>query len=299
MSMLDTIQATLAAIERQPGLFVGARFAERADALEQLEVEVCDALRPLLAGAPGDQRLRGLDARARALQEALEATNLRLFQDLRSTMMTNTHDRQALLALFIANRERHHQHADLAYDRLDLLLSGILQLEPLPEAPELLEDEMIRFQPTPARLIVELVQRAGLGPGDVFFDLGAGLGHVALLVHLLSGARAVGVEIQPAYWAAACRSAASLNLSGVTYINQDARTADLSGGTFYYLYTPFRGALLRSVLGRLELEARQRSIQICSYGPCTATIAREPWLAALSEPGLPPTPLAIFQSRAQ
>ena len=43
-----------------------------------------------------------------------------------------------------------------------------------------------------------------------------------------------------------------LKLERVTFIQQDARAADFSGGTVFYLYTPFTGSILRSVLDNPE-----------------------------------------------
>ena len=58
---------------------------------------------------------------------------------------------------------------------------------------------MVFYQPTPGRIIFELVERAALQKHDTFYDLGSGLGQVVILVSLLSGARAKGIEFDPAY----------------------------------------------------------------------------------------------------
>jgi ubiquinone/menaquinone biosynthesis C-methylase UbiE len=97
-------------------------------------------------------------------------------------------------------------------------------------------------------------------------------------VRLLSGARARGIELEPAYCEYARRSAAGLNVSGVEFIQADAREAPFADGTVFFLYTPFRGALLQRVLERLRTIATERSIRVCTYGPCTAEIERETWL---------------------
>jgi hypothetical protein len=46
----------------------------------------------------------------------------------------------------------------------------------------------------------------------------------------------------------------------------------------FYLYSPFRGTILRAVLDRLQREAVSREIRVCTFGPCTATVAEEGWL---------------------
>jgi hypothetical protein len=155
----------------------------------------------------------------------------------------------------------------------------LLQLEAPAAVPEP-EAEMVFYQPTPARHVFDLVARSALGAGDVFVDLGSGLGHVPMLVGLCTDARATGIEWQPAYVERARAAAAALQLQRVVFVQQDARAADLSTGTVFYLYTPFTGSILRAVLDALRVEAGKRPIRVCSYGPCTHVLAREPWLAS-------------------
>jgi SAM-dependent methyltransferase len=155
---------------------------------------------------------------------------------------------------------------------------------------------MVRYQPTTSRAILEMLARAGLGPDDVFYDLGSGLGHVVLLVALLTGARAKGVEIEPAYCDYARQCARNLGIGGVDFIEGDVRDASLAGGTVYFLYTPFRGALLEQVLETLRAEAHQRPIRVCTYGPCTVEVARTTWLARQGVHDVSEHGIATFRS---
>ncbi|HEY6941484.1 MAG TPA: hypothetical protein VI238_08445 [Dokdonella sp.] len=79
----------------------------------------------------------------------------------------------------------------------------------------------------------------------------------------------------------------ALKLDRVAFFEQDARVADLSTGTVFYLYTPFGGPILRAVLDALRAQASQRPIRVCSYGPCTSAIGGEAWLVPTApvEPG--------------
>jgi len=63
------------------------------------------------------------------------------------------------------------------------------------------------------------------------------------------------------------------------------------------MYTPFEGAMLREVLGRLRERARSGPIRLATYGPCTPIVAQQSWLSAPSpaEPG--GHRLALFSSR--
>jgi SAM-dependent methyltransferase len=184
-----------------------------------------------------------------------------------------------------------------SYDGLDLLTAGLLG-SGVPAEPSVeLEPEMVRYQPSPARAIVDLGERADICRGDVFFDLGSGLGQVVILVALLRGARGWGVELEPAYCEYARQSARRMKVPGVEFIQADARTAPLAGGTVYFLYTPFRRALLRQVLERLEAEARARPIRVCTLGPCTAEVAGTHWLAQADGRALHEHEVAVFRSR--
>lgn len=181
------------------------------------------------------------------------------------------------------------------YDFRDDWLSGVLGFGE-PQAPTIeLSADMVFYQPTPARHIIAMIAASGLGEGDVLIDLGSGLGHVPLLAAILTRARTIGIELEPAYVACARQVASALNLVNASFVQGDVRDTDFSAGTVFYLYTPFKGALLRDVLDRLRAEAKRRPLRLCTFGPCTATLAGEPWLVAES---LPETDrIALFRTR--
>jgi SAM-dependent methyltransferase len=174
---------------------------------------------------------------------------------------------------------------ETGYDNLDAFINGLSLFRPMPEQTKALEPEMVYYQKTPARIVFELVEKAHFGKEDVFFDLGSGLGQVAILVNLLAEIPARGIEFEPAFCDYARNCAAELNLSNVTFINVDARAADFSEGTIFFMFTPFQGEILQAVLAALRKESLQRKIKIITYGPCTARVALQNWLE-------PITPLA-------
>jgi hypothetical protein len=80
----------------------------------------------------------------------------------------------------------------------------------------------------------------------------------------------------------------------VRFIQGDARSAELSEGTVFYLYTPFTGTMLRDVLNSLRDEAVKREIRVCTFGPCSLVVAEEQWLRVI---GLLETDrIAVFHS---
>ncbi|MEP6613104.1 MAG: class I SAM-dependent methyltransferase, partial [Mucilaginibacter sp.] len=171
-----------------------------------------------------------------------------------------------------------NNHEEAGYDNLDIFINGLLSFHSIPGQTRDLEPEMVFYQKTPARIIFDLVEKAYVTRDDVFFDLGSGLGQQAILVNLMTGAKAKGVEFEPAFCNYANDCATQLNLPGVTFINTDARQADYSDGTVFFMYTPFRGEILQDVLALLRKESLTRKIKIITYGPCTAQVALHSWL---------------------
>ena len=76
-----------------------------------------------------------------------------------------------------------------------------------------------------------LFRAAGLGPGMRILDVGSGAGDVAFLAAELVGpeGKVVGVDVDGAALAVARGRAQSLGLHNVTFIQGDARAADLDG----------------------------------------------------------------------
>ncbi len=110
---------------------------------------------------------------------------------------------------------------------------------------------------------------------DVFIDLGAGLGRVALLTQALTGARVRGIEREPAYVNVA-RSAATRAALAAAFVVGDVREAALADGTVFYLYAPCTGPALAAVIARLHAVARDHAICVCALG----VDLDAPWLRA-------------------
>jgi Histone methylation protein DOT1 len=277
---LAAIQLLVKALEADRYLADSDRFRERAEALDLLDGFNLNS--PASSGDAGSEHVAVYE-RARELQAEFENANSRLYEHIRDAIRCGT-GRNALLRCvpFMTDETIQQIHASEdgdSYDYLDEFVSGIFRFMD-PDLPKIdLSAEMVAYQPTPARHIFNLIQRIELDANDVFIDLGSGLGHVPLLIATCTKARAIGIELEPAYVECVRHSAHELNLTRATFLSQDARETDLSDGTVFYLYTPFRGAILRVVLDRLRAESSRRAIRVCTFGPCTPIVAAEPWLA--------------------
>jgi Histone methylation protein DOT1 len=282
------LHALLWGLEADSSLFQPEQLRERLIALDDLD-----------AGFGGPERYTGsrIHKRAKALRKRLEAANAEQYQSVRSDIVRVGQPR--VLLQWLQNLASHNKSKrplpGLGFDCRDELVSGVLQLRE-PSEPKLQRSpEMVPYQPTPVRHILHLIEAAALAEDDVFVDLGSGLGHVPLLVSMVTGARSVGIEVLAAFVASARECAQNLHLSRVRFIPQDAREADLSSGTVFYLYSPFNGSILTDVLSALRMESTRRSIKICSLGPCTRAIANQTWLkvSALPDTGL----INVFDSQ--
>jgi SAM-dependent methyltransferase len=268
----QTIQATLYQIEEQDTLWDDNDFVERVKALDVLDRHILERIENLMYvhGYRGD--LADLYRRAEHLRQRLQAANDELFGQLWEQVVATDPPSLTLREVcetYVgrATYTKHRPGHDDGY--LDVFVNGIMGIGQAPEETINLQSGMIGYIPTPACAIFALLEHAHLDANDVFYDLGSGLGRVALLVGLLTPAQARGIEIEPAFCAYAQQHAQALRLSRVTFINCDVREANYAGGTMFFMYTPFTGRMLQEVLAQLQLESRRRVIRIAAYGPCT------------------------------
>ena len=282
-TMTSALQYLVADLEQDRSLCEPSRLRDRVEALDHLETYLIDDQLPVFSD-------KSINDRARTIYDKLEAVNRKLYREIRGGIQRG----EGCVSLLKWVNESSSVEGE-GYDYLDDLISGILQFE-IPDTVKIeLTTEMVPYQPTPARHVFDMITRTALTDRDVLVDLGSGLGHVPLLVSICTDARCFGIELETTYVKCAQKTAQTLNLSNVTFIQQDARVADLSGGTVFYLYTPFIGTILRAVLDSLQQQAVSREIRVCTFGPCTPVVAKEPWLKSDRTPKV--DRIAVFNSR--
>lgn len=295
---LNDIKAEFEAWRNQPELRREMNLLARAKALDFLHF--VRSIVPEMIDPP-DLKARFVVEVAQ-LVAALTAIDQRLFAHVRDAIGAGQLRGAALRAYLMqfaaadpVSGENMGIHT--SYGAVDLLVDGIFALQSAP-APSLTPTaEMVHCEETPALAILDLVDQLDVGPADRFYDLGCGLGQVTMLVHLLTGVTARGVEIEPSFVAFARQQAGALKLPAVHFLNGDAQTAPYDDGTIFFLFTPFRGAMLRRVLARLQTIARDHPIRVCTFGPCTPIVAVESWLRPRRNEIPHEFKLAIFDSQ--
>ncbi len=287
-------------LERDRSLDEPKLIRERLEALDRLDRFRLDSPSPKGGLSREDAELQN---RARILATKLAAANSRCYETVRDGIRSRN-GRGALLSSWAAQLGSKRDAALGAdakefdrgerYDCLDEFVAGVFSFAE-PATPIVVRPpEMVAYQPTPARCIFDLVRRMRLTTRDVFVDLGSGLGYVALVVAVRTKAHVIGIELEPCYVRCARKSALELNITNCRFIDQDVRNADLAAGTVFYLYTPFRGAILRDVLDRLQAQASKRKLRVCTFGPCTPIVASESWLVLNADES---SYISVFHSR--
>ena len=220
--------------------------------------------RAFAAGALGLRR--GVaEERVTRLYARIEETASREHAELRARIRSSSISRDALLALLL----------EAPLDVRDHLVEDILGIAypPLDLAPA--ERDVNRDFTSSLQEILFVLEHARLGPNSSFVDLGAGLGKVVLLVALLTGAHAWGVELDSQLIASARTAARSLGLERAQFLHGDIREAPLPAADAYYLFIPFLGSA--AIAERLAPVAAQRKILLFSQA---LDLKALPWLRA-------------------
>jgi Histone methylation protein DOT1 len=174
----------------------------------------------------------------------------------------------------------------------DAWLDLVFGLDALPDDGPELPRGCVPYLPCSVDAILRMVDHAGVQPSDVFVDIGAGVGRAAVLVHLLTGASAIGLEIQPGLVLTARDLTTRLNVSRYSPIEGDATelTRFITIGSIFFLYCPFSGERLSLLLDDLEPIARTRQIRVCCVD---LPLPPRPWLTLASSPS---GDLAVYRS---
>ncbi|HEV3191814.1 MAG TPA: hypothetical protein VGY54_14990, partial [Polyangiaceae bacterium] len=171
-------------------------------------------------------------------------------------------------------------------------LDLVFGLDTVPEDGPDLPQGCVPYWPSSVDVLLRLVEHAGVQASDVFVDVGSGVGRAVALVHLLTGASAIGIEIQGALVLASRDLTTRLNLSRLSLVEGDAAvlTRLITIGSVFFLYCPFSGDRLERVLDDLETIAGTREIRVCCVD---LPLPRRSWLTLASPPY---ADLAVYRS---
>lgn len=95
----------------------------------------------------------------------------------------------------------------------------------------------VRWEPSPRDVISEMIKIAGVGSKDVFYDLGCGDGRVVIDAVNRTGARGVGIDLDPArikecHWNAMKEEASNI----VRFMRADLFESDISEAMVLFIF---------------------------------------------------------------
>ena len=286
MHRISEIQTTIEDIENNSSLFEENNFLRRIETIDFLEFQIIGELEKLELDNPQIEKFDHLKKRTESLLAALERINDTLFkmllENIRTGKITGQKFKILINEYFDFTLYNSEYKEEVGYDNLDIFIDRLFPRQAMPEQTKDLEQGMIYYQKTPVRIVFEFINKIEFAKEDVFFDLGSGLGQVAILVNLLCGIKTKGVEIEPSFCDYARQSASEFKLHDVNFINTDARKVDYSCGTIFFMFTPFKDKILEEVLRVLKEQSQQRKIKIITYGPCTTHVAAQSWLKCVT-----------------
>ncbi|MGQ0506167.1 MAG: class I SAM-dependent methyltransferase [Myxococcaceae bacterium] len=148
----------------------------------------------------------------------------------------------------------------------DDYLEGLLQVSRLTVGEDRPPSGQVNMASRARRisLFLDVVQPSAR---DTVFDLGSGNGKFAVTVAASTHAQVTGVEYGPSYVASARHTAERLGMHNASFVCADARTADLSLGSVFYLFHPFYGEVAQAVAERLGTLAGNKNITVFAQGP--------------------------------
>jgi SAM-dependent methyltransferase len=204
----------------------------------------------------------------------MDECHVRSAAQVRERIENAAHDRLAFRAALLT----------VPVDARDAWLDRVLGLGAPPDDGPELPRGCVPYLPCGVDALMEIVDRAQVGPTDVFVDVGSGVGRAVAFVHLLSGAAVIGIEIQSGLVHAA-RDVARVVSSKISNVHGDAveLTGRITIGSVFFLYCPFSGERLRQVLADLRAMAQTRPIRVCCVDlalPACEWLAAEPAASA-------------------
>jgi SAM-dependent methyltransferase len=136
-------------------------------------------------------------------------------------------------------------------------------------------DWRVEYVPTAYAVLGRLFRRVGLGPDDVFLDLGAGLGRAVFAAAWAGAGRALGVEIDPLLVRGARDNLARSRLAHrrIEFLEQGADGYPQEESTVIFMFNPFGAGTMRAVGRRIQegLAAHPRRLRIVYLNPFFAS----------------------------
>jgi hypothetical protein len=182
-------------------------------------------------------------------------------QDLHVAVRASAHEKHAGIRSKIANgtlrgRALRDHFDEIALLERDHYVEEALGIAYPPLDEPALERELVSYSPSGYDEIVHALDMVELEPGDHFLDIGSGTGKAVMLAALLCDARGSGIECNRALIDLARGASAALGIDRTSFVHGDARDTAIDDADVFFMYLPFTGRALATVMSRLLDGAR-------------------------------------------
>lgn len=145
---------------------------------------------------------------------------------------------------------------DIAPRERDHFVEEVLGIAYPPLDERRLDPGLVGYQPSGYDEIVQALDATKLDATGRFLDVGSGMGKAVMLAALLTGASSSGLELDAELHATAKAQSEALGLDVVHFRCGDARDEPLDEADVIFMYLPFTGDALATVMRRLLVTAR-------------------------------------------
>jgi len=139
--------------------------------------------------------------------------------------------------------------------------------------------EMLGYQPTPIKILQQILNNIPLSSDDIFYDIWSGFWRTGFFCEIYGWLKNKSVEYNEEHCSFWNWIINRLNLEKSHIINKDAKEVDYSDGTIFYIFNSFVGDLFDNVMNKLAHIAKQKKIIVCGF--YTPKIHELDWLKCI------------------
>lgn len=184
-------------------------------------------------------------------------------------------------------------------EAIDELFQSILDMSEEDHiGKEIMPDNLVHHEISPAGLVLELLSHNDFTNHKVVYDVGCGTGFVSLLLALFGGENieVKAVDLQDDLVSHGENIARQFGIKNIQFFSSSILDVDLSDADFLYLFSPFYGEVMRNFLDLLQKQATKRTITIASFGESSNILAKMDFLTLINTKQATPFKLCIFES---
>lgn len=127
-------------------------------------------------------------------------------------------------------------------------------------------DEQFKYEGTPLAYVLSFIDEFNPSEKDIIYDLGCGYGRVVIHGALACPAKFIGIEIVEDRVKTAQSLISHMELENAEIKPGNVSSMDISDGTIFFLFNPFKVETLEKIGSQLKKIAQNHQIKIATWG---------------------------------